>query len=114
MQCRAAWRHLLSMVQLKGVSGPKPSGLGFLPPENLNYGKNELAYPDFGVGHLCTRGWPHHNFFLKREERIVPIVSTRIRKFIFCVESTLHSTIFWEMVKFVDLGVLYFSLVLPV
>ena len=30
------------------------------------------------------------------------------------LKSTLHSTIFWEMVKFVDLGVLYFSLVLPV
>ena len=29
------------------------------------------------------------------------------------LKSTLHSTIFWEMVKFVDLGVLYFSLVLP-
>ena len=30
------------------------------------------------------------------------------------LKSTLHPTIFWEMVKFVDLGVLYFSLVLPV
>ena len=29
------------------------------------------------------------------------------------LKSTLHSTIFWEMVKFVDLGVLYVSLVLP-
>ena len=29
------------------------------------------------------------------------------------LKSTLHPTIFWEMVKFVDLGVLYFSLVLP-
>ena len=29
------------------------------------------------------------------------------------LKSTLLSTIFWEMVKFVDLGVLYFSLVLP-
>ena len=54
--------------------------------------KYELAYPDFGGGHLCTRGWPGYNFFLKREDRIVPktpssvrIVSTRIRKFIFCV-----------------------------
>ena len=26
------------------------------------------------------------------------------------LKSTLHSTMFWEMVKFVDLGVLYFSL----
>jgi hypothetical protein len=30
------------------------------------------------------------------------------------LKSTLQPTIFWEMVKFVDLGVLYFSLVLPV
>ena len=30
------------------------------------------------------------------------------------LKSTLHPTIFWEMVKLVDLGVLYFSLVLPV
>ena len=30
------------------------------------------------------------------------------------LKSTLHPTIFWEMVKFVDLGVLNFSLVLPV
>ena len=29
------------------------------------------------------------------------------------LEVTLHPTIFWEMVKFVDLGVLYLSLVLP-
>ena len=29
------------------------------------------------------------------------------------LKSTLHSSIFWEMVKFVALGVLYFSLVLP-
>ena len=29
------------------------------------------------------------------------------------LKSTLHPAIFWEMVKFVDLGVLYFSLVLP-
>ena len=29
------------------------------------------------------------------------------------LNSTLHPDIFWEMVKFVDLGVLYFSLVLP-
>ena len=29
------------------------------------------------------------------------------------LKSTLHPTIFWEMVKFVALGVLYFSLVLP-
>ena len=29
------------------------------------------------------------------------------------LKSTLHPTIFWEMVKFVDLGVLYLSLVLP-
>ena len=29
------------------------------------------------------------------------------------LKSTLHPTIFWEMVKFVDLDVLYFSLVLP-
>ena len=28
------------------------------------------------------------------------------------LKSTLHPAIFWEMVKFVDLGVLYFSLVL--
>ena len=29
--------------------------------------KYELAYPDFGVGHLlkiCTRRWPAYNFFL--------------------------------------------------
>ena len=30
------------------------------------------------------------------------------------LKSTLHPAIFWEMVKFVDLGVLYLSLVLPV
>ena len=30
------------------------------------------------------------------------------------LEVTLHPTIFWDMVNFVDLGVLYFSLVLPV
>ena len=29
------------------------------------------------------------------------------------LKSTLHPTTFWEMVKFVTLGVLYFSLVLP-
>ena len=29
------------------------------------------------------------------------------------LKSTLHPSIFWEMVKFVALGVLYFSLVLP-
>ena len=31
----------------------------------------------------------------------------------YLIKSTLHPTIFWEMVKFVDLCVLYFSLVLP-
>ena len=30
------------------------------------------------------------------------------------LKSTLQPTIFWELVKFVDLSVLYFSLVLPV
>ena len=29
------------------------------------------------------------------------------------LKSNLHPAIFWEMVKFADLGVLYFSLVLP-
>ena len=57
-----------------------------------SYAKYELAYPDFGFGTLCTRGCLSTNFFLEREDRIVPttpssvrIVSTRIRKFIFCV-----------------------------
>ncbi len=40
---------------------------------------------------------------------LVHLVATRRRT----LKSTLHPTIFSEMVKFVDLGVLYFSLLLP-
>ena len=43
---------------------------------------------------------------LQRELSLPPLLRYRRR-------TTLHPAIFWEMVKFVDLGVLYFSLVLP-
>ena len=49
---------------------------------------------------------------------IIPFSSFFLCVFVQCcrrrtLKSTFHPAIFWEMVKFVDLGVLYFSLVLP-
>ena len=76
-------------------TGEKTGTQGW-PRGNPGCAKYELAYPDFGVGHwrlpLYQGGCLSTNFFLEREDRIVPttpssvrIVSTRIRKFIFCV-----------------------------
>ena len=61
------------------------------------------------------RASSHHPHY---RGHIIPFSSFFLCVFVQCcrrrtLKSTFHPAIFWEMVKFVDLGVLYFSLVLP-